>query len=306
MKSVFLSIIIPCYNVAEYITQTIQSLHELVDSHDVEFIFVNDGSTDNTLSIIKDFVEKDIRAILIDQNNQGVSNARNNALSIAHGMYLLCLDGDDYLNHDTIYLIRNQIKDSDILLSPTNIIEENGKKYTLPIKIPAGQQTISHFLSSITVFPIAPQLIYKTSIIRKHKILFNSKMKAGEVLDFTFSVINHSHNITIIHDAFYNYVMRSSSAIHKPNCIADFTSLNLLHFIEDSSSKLSQYTSCKLTIYKIITSFVYSKYIRYGQSTPEILSTIEKLFNSPSYVKLLHQLFFSKHIPTNSANIPVI
>ena len=93
----FLSIIIPCYNVADYLIGTIDSLRNLKDAEDCEFIFINDGSTDNTLTIIQDFEKQDNRVRVINQKNAGVSAARNAALKIAKGKYFIPLDGDDKL-----------------------------------------------------------------------------------------------------------------------------------------------------------------------------------------------------------------
>ena len=93
-----LSIIIPCYNVEEYIPKTLDSLSQLNNAENCEFIFINDGSTDNTLLHIQSFAKNDHRAIVINQSNQGVSAARNAALSIAKKEYILCLDGDDFFN----------------------------------------------------------------------------------------------------------------------------------------------------------------------------------------------------------------
>ena len=78
-----LSIIIPCYNVEEYIPKTLVSLSQLNNAENCEFIFIYDGSTDNSLSHIQSFAKNDHRAIVINQSNQGVSAARNAALSIA-------------------------------------------------------------------------------------------------------------------------------------------------------------------------------------------------------------------------------
>ena len=114
----FLSLIIPCYNVAKYLPATIQSLTQLQDAENCEFIFVNDGSSDETLALLIDFAKKDNRAIIIDQMNQGVSTARNRALEIAQGEYILCLDGDDYLHTNTVAIIKQHMHDADALLSP--------------------------------------------------------------------------------------------------------------------------------------------------------------------------------------------
>ena len=89
-----ISIIIPVYNVQDYLDECLGSL-VCQTFKDFEIVLVNDGSTDNTLSHIQSFAKNDHRAIVINQSNQGVSAARNAALSIAKKEYILCLDGDD-------------------------------------------------------------------------------------------------------------------------------------------------------------------------------------------------------------------
>lgn len=93
-----LSVIIPCYNAAKYIEKCIKSL--IIQPYDdLEFIFVNDASTDNTLSIIRKYAENDRRFIVINKTkNSGVSAARNDALRIATGEYCLLLDSDDWIS----------------------------------------------------------------------------------------------------------------------------------------------------------------------------------------------------------------
>ena len=106
MHNTYLSIIIPCYNVEDYLPATIQSLRALENAEDCEFIFINDGSTDNTLKIILNFAEQDQRVVVIDQINSGVSAARNAALEIVQGKYFLPLDGDDKLRPNAVSIIR--------------------------------------------------------------------------------------------------------------------------------------------------------------------------------------------------------
>lgn len=91
-----LSVLIPCYNSGQFIESTILMLLEQ-DLSDCELIFVNDGSTDNTLAILQKY--QDVRDCIrvINQLNQGVSVARNTALSAARGKYVYFLDSDDTL-----------------------------------------------------------------------------------------------------------------------------------------------------------------------------------------------------------------
>jgi len=91
-KEVLFSIIIPTYNCAEYIQQTLRSIYAQTE-HDYEIIIINDGSTDNLLEILAQ--ETDSRLRVITQPNSGVSEARNRGIAEAKGKYIAFLDADD-------------------------------------------------------------------------------------------------------------------------------------------------------------------------------------------------------------------
>ena len=95
MKIPMVSIIIPVYNAEKYLSQCLNSLLEQTFA-DFEIICVDDGSTDNSLMILKEYEQKDDRIIVIEQKNQYAGVARNNGMKRAKGKYLLFLDADDY------------------------------------------------------------------------------------------------------------------------------------------------------------------------------------------------------------------
>lgn len=95
MRPLILSIIIPCYNTARFIGRTIEMLLQQ-DFSDCELILINDGSTDDTLSVLQRY-ESQSKIIVINQPNQGVSVARNVGLAQASGKYVYFLDSDDTL-----------------------------------------------------------------------------------------------------------------------------------------------------------------------------------------------------------------
>ena len=95
------SVIIPSYNAADYITQTLESVLAQTLT-DIEVIVVDDGSTDNTRNILADFANKDPRLMLVEQANQFAGVARNNGMSKAQGKYLYFLDADDYIETTTL------------------------------------------------------------------------------------------------------------------------------------------------------------------------------------------------------------
>ena len=88
-----ISAILPAYNVEKYLGQCIESI--LSQNVECEIIIINDGSTDKTLQVAKNYAEKYDNIIVLSQENGGQSVARNRGIEIAKGDYLLLLDSDD-------------------------------------------------------------------------------------------------------------------------------------------------------------------------------------------------------------------
>lgn len=108
MNNIMISVIVPVYNSEKFLEKSLKSLSEqTIDS--IEFICVNDGSTDSSLDILNDFAERDHRFKIIDQKNRGVSAARNAALDIASGEYIMFMDSDDWYSKDTCMRALNYI-----------------------------------------------------------------------------------------------------------------------------------------------------------------------------------------------------
>ena len=101
MKNVKISIIVPIYNMEQYIGETIESVLKQTMS-DWELILVNDGSNDRSLDICRDYATHNVRIKVIDMSNSGVSAARRCGLQVASGEYVTFLDGDDLLFSDAL------------------------------------------------------------------------------------------------------------------------------------------------------------------------------------------------------------
>src|SRR5699024_7704751 len=101
MGSVKVSIIIPAYNVEDYIEQCIKSVIQQSYSN-IEIIVINDGSTDGTRKIIEKYIENNENLVLKNQDNQGQSAARNKGIELSKGEYIMFLDSDDYLSTNTV------------------------------------------------------------------------------------------------------------------------------------------------------------------------------------------------------------
>ncbi|MCU4173861.1 glycosyltransferase [Carboxylicivirga sp. N1Y90] len=109
-----LSIVVPMYNVEPFVEKCLRYLVEQdIPQEEYEIICVNDGSPDNSRDIVLKFKEKYSNVVLLDQENQGVSMARNNGIDIATGKYLLFIDPDDYTDSNCFKNILQKADDND-------------------------------------------------------------------------------------------------------------------------------------------------------------------------------------------------
>ena len=108
MKKWLVSIIVPVYNVENYVGECIESIKNQTYSN-IEVIVVNDGSEDRSIEIINDMIRDDSRFTIINQKNQGLSVARNNGLKYAKGDYFFFVDSDDYIEKNCIEELLNLI-----------------------------------------------------------------------------------------------------------------------------------------------------------------------------------------------------
>ena len=112
-----ISVIVPVYNAEKYLDRCIGSIAGQTYS-ELEIILVNDGSTDHSLDICKNWEEKDNRIKVVDQKNGGVSRSRNRGIHMAHGQYIVQVDSDDYMSATMIEHMYSLLKkdDSDLVI----------------------------------------------------------------------------------------------------------------------------------------------------------------------------------------------
>lgn len=176
-----ISVIIPVYNCGKYINTCADSILKQ-DFKDLEIIFVNDGSTDNSLEKILKIQKNDARIKIINKKNGGLSSARNAGLDIAKGEFVLFVDGDDRLGSKQgaygleITKLYNAIQNCDISVGTVDIIYESNKEMQLSdsvyYKIPwKGTKYIKN--NEILEFHVsACGKLYRKSIIDKYNIRF--------------------------------------------------------------------------------------------------------------------------------------
>ena len=112
MKKQKISVIIPVYNVEKYIHECIDSIIRQTYKN-IEIICIDDGSSDKSYDILKEYASKDNRFILLQQENKGAGTARNKGLEIATGDFISFLDADDFFEHDLLELALNKLQESE-------------------------------------------------------------------------------------------------------------------------------------------------------------------------------------------------
>ena len=121
MENQLISVIVPIYNVEDYLRQCLDSILEQTLSH-FEVILVNDGSPDSSGDICREYVEKDSRFHYFEKENGGLSDARNYGIERARGEYLTFIDSDDYIDPLHLEYLYNTLMNNDADISVSNYI----------------------------------------------------------------------------------------------------------------------------------------------------------------------------------------
>ena len=214
------SIIIPAYNVENYIERCILScVNQTFD--DIEIIVINDGSEDNTLEIIITEAQKDSRIRVINTNNNGVNYARSIGLNSARGKFILFLDSDDYLSKNAIEKCYEIVKNNnyDIVQFNYKLKYSNGEEL-LPWdykfykdnneKVFTDYKYLDLLFNTKCNFSIWSKLIRKDFLIENNiKLLTNSSY--GEDLAFTYNLAMYKPKVYILNEYLYYYFQRNNS-----------------------------------------------------------------------------------------------
>lgn len=167
-----ISVIIPVYNVEKYLAECLTSVVNQTFK-DIEIICVNDGSTDNSPKILKEFAQKDSRIRIINQENQGLSAARNTGLDVATGEYVSFIDSDDFVRTD-LYADIQKLLPAELICFNAKIFPISEKYRTLQNYTQCqfdGEQPMEEKLILKTNVHVWNK-VFRTSIIKENNIRF--------------------------------------------------------------------------------------------------------------------------------------
>lgn len=209
------SIIVPVYNSENTLIRCLDSI--LKQSYEnLEILCVNDGSTDSSINILKEYAEKDKRIVIVEQkNNKGVAYTKNHGIKKATGDLICFVDSDDYIEDRMIekmylFLVENEL---DIVkCNYMNYID--GKKYN--IELSYNDKTVlktkkekEEFINKLISGEIPG---YLQLIMVRHNLITNNKIYISEDLNFLedllfyMKLIKFSNKIGILNESLYNYV----------------------------------------------------------------------------------------------------
>lgn len=211
------SIIVPVYNVEEYLHRCIDSILAQTFT-DFELILVDDGSTDNSGEICDMYSQKDSRIIVIHQSNQGVSAARNQGIISAKGSYITFIDSDDWISSRLLerLLLSCEKNDSQMAVSIIKKVKEFTCDYQSNAfdNVMTGKEAVEKFGSLMDMRFRGPVgKLVRTSIVKAH--MFPCDRKYGEDTACVYRWMFDCNKVVEILETHYFYYTRDDSVAHK-------------------------------------------------------------------------------------------
>ena len=211
-----LSVIVPCYNTKDYLPTCVDSI--IANKvKDMEIILVNDGSKDDTLKVIKDYVKKYPKLIkCVDKKNGGLSDARNAGVKEAKGEYISFIDSDDYIDDNMLSTMLNKAiyGDFDIVTCDVKMVYSDHEVIVNPgyDKDLLNKDEIKNAMYNF--YPAACNKIYKKELLDKIKF---KKGILYEDVEFIYRLLPSVSKIGVVSGVYYNYVQRENSITYTYN-----------------------------------------------------------------------------------------
>jgi Glycosyltransferases involved in cell wall biogenesis len=217
------SVVVPVYNTEPYLRQCLESIVSQT-LQDIEIICVDDGSTDQSPEILKDFSRSDTRVRVLNQQNQYAGTARNLAMDAARGEYLVFWDSDDFFEPDALQKMYDQIKHhrADICVCGANqYLEASGEirpsnRYLAEGRLPEtpvfNRHTNPDTILTFTTVMVWNKM-YRRAFLEEHGLKFES-WRTSEDVPFSVGALLLAKSITTLPDRLINYrVGRADSLV---------------------------------------------------------------------------------------------
>lgn len=234
MKKKLISIIVPIYNSSTYLNKCIDSLIDQTYEN-IEIILIDDGSTDNSYNLCKEYEIKDKRIKVLHKENGGVSSARNLGLQAAKGDYIGFVDSDDFIEKNMYQLLIDSINQNLSQIAICNIYYENENKeqvynYSNKDFVFSRQDFPLNMYNILSINGYTWNKLYDKKLIYKNDefISFDENIGVSEDSLFNYEIFdkNKEFSCSYINQKMYHYIQEKNSA-----CNQKFTLKKLQHFI---------------------------------------------------------------------------
>ena len=212
-----ISVIVPVYNVEEYLEECLKSIQKQTYS-DIEVILVNDGSTDRSKEICERYCEKDSRFKLVNQENKGLSGARNRGMLESKGEFISFVDSDDVLKEDMLEQLMKQMTSEDI-----DIVEcwYTNEKQELELSTPKNVKTIFQGDSKEALVSLCKDNIVRLNAVAKlfrRQVIVNFPFLEGLFYEDVYGgigILKHIRKMVKINYIGYYYRVRQGSIMNR-------------------------------------------------------------------------------------------
>jgi len=252
------SVIIPHYNEEKYVSYSIDSIiHQTLK--DIQIICVDDGSTDSTLDIVKNYATNDERFIVLSQRNKGPSSARNSGIAEATGEFIYFLDSDALLSKSALKLLydhakatksQNVLFDGEVIFENDDLkerfshVDSQYKKSNDYPQTYKGDELYPLMVKNNDFSPLLGLQFFERKFVNENKLRFNTNVFSGSDNLFTLQAQLLCHKISYLRSNFYCHMIREKSILTEPfsqkKMIGYYTSvIEILGFLADNHRRLS-------------------------------------------------------------------
>ncbi len=218
-----LTIIIPVYNAEKTIIEALESIrnnkHYEKYQDNIQVIIVDDGSKDQSVNLIKRYIEKKENFLLIEKENSGAANTRNVGLDKVKEGYIAFLDSDDTYTENFLDKVFFNLSEQVIYIYNITYVDENNSQLLLNLKEDIHREVDKEFIIKYLqngdfIAPSVVNKIYNADIINQHNIRFMPDLKYGEDLFFNLQYLQYVQNAKLDNEALYKYNANQSSTMH--------------------------------------------------------------------------------------------
>lgn len=286
------SVILPTYNVAEYLRQCLDSIIKQTFKN-IEVIIVIDGATDGSLEIAKEYAEKDSRFSVYWQENVGSGPARNKGLQYANGEFIIFVDPDDWIEYDFIEkLIKTQKKGNyDLVISgrqiriyKSNTIVKTSLEMPKAMEISNDKKSVRQQYLNILCSRLigAPTMkLYRTSIISNGNIKFPALRRSQDII-FNYHYYDKIKSLCIVNYAGYNYRVAPKERLSRLKSGYEFTIIKIYNEIVDLHTQWGINLNIKVFATYILENFI----IPLVESQINIKANVSSVLNNEQIIAI--------------------